>query len=285
MLARGYNREQLDVRDGQPAPDHARCFDGKTLQVLAGTLRVIGERSNRVNSFAPPDQHCGSDSGDVTGAENRVQPSKEGRLAGTVVRSSRNQEARLVGSGSGAARRPSVQRSASRRCVSRRTRSGWLSGELPGAPSDRIAGQTECQDPHRRHEVPHLLALDGNKGAHPVQGGACRCRLDTDPLAPGGFEGGFERSSQHCWECEATPARNTSAGVRQPRVLRGLLLRRWATACSAAAEWMRRSVPFGKYWRNSPAWHTTRPPDLSGSFPPGAVSCCLTPVLPDPCHL
>jgi hypothetical protein len=41
-------------------------------------------------------------------------------------------------------------------------------------------------------------------------------------------------------------------GAPAEYVFRGLLLRRWATSCSAMAEWMRRSVPLGKYWRSSP---------------------------------
>src|SRR3954467_3108012 len=43
-----------------------------------------------------------------------------------------------------------------------------------------------------------------------------------------------------------------SAGVLQPRVFRGLLLRAIATAARASALCTLRSVPFGKYWRSSP---------------------------------
>ena len=40
---------------------------------------------------------------------------------------------------------------------------------------------------------------------------------------------------------------NASAGVLQPRVLRGLVLRASATASRASVLWALRSVPFGKY--------------------------------------
>src|SRR3954464_14822620 len=43
-----------------------------------------------------------------------------------------------------------------------------------------------------------------------------------------------------------------SAGVLQPRVFRGLLLRAIATAARSSALCALRSVPFGKYWRSSP---------------------------------
>src|SRR4051812_11555804 len=43
-----------------------------------------------------------------------------------------------------------------------------------------------------------------------------------------------------------------SAGVLQPRVFRGLLLRAIATAARSSALCTLRSVPFGKYWRSSP---------------------------------
>ena len=43
-----------------------------------------------------------------------------------------------------------------------------------------------------------------------------------------------------------------SAGVFQPRVLRGLLLSVAATASMSSALQRERSVPFGKYWRKSP---------------------------------
>src|SRR5215210_5356158 len=45
---------------------------------------------------------------------------------------------------------------------------------------------------------------------------------------------------------------SASAGVFQPRVLRGLLLRAIATAARSSALCTLRSVPFGKYWRSSP---------------------------------
>ena len=40
---------------------------------------------------------------------------------------------------------------------------------------------------------------------------------------------------------------NASAGVLQPRVLRGLVLRASATASRASVLWALKSVPFGKY--------------------------------------
>src|SRR3954462_6652428 len=43
-----------------------------------------------------------------------------------------------------------------------------------------------------------------------------------------------------------------SAGVFQPRVLRGLVLRASATAARVSASCTLRSVPLGKYWRSSP---------------------------------
>ena len=45
---------------------------------------------------------------------------------------------------------------------------------------------------------------------------------------------------------------SASAGVFQPSVLRGRLLRAAATASSSAAVCLARSVPLGKYWRNMP---------------------------------
>src|SRR5690606_32278039 len=47
-------------------------------------------------------------------------------------------------------------------------------------------------------------------------------------------------------------AAKASAGVRQPRVFRGLVLRVWAIAATSSADHLERSVPFGKYWRNRP---------------------------------
>jgi hypothetical protein len=43
-----------------------------------------------------------------------------------------------------------------------------------------------------------------------------------------------------------------SAGVRQPRVLRGRLLSRCSTAARSAAVWTDRSVLLGKHWRSRP---------------------------------
>src|SRR5215213_5993389 len=45
---------------------------------------------------------------------------------------------------------------------------------------------------------------------------------------------------------------SASAGVFQPRVLRGLPLRAVATAARSSALCTLRSVPFGKDWRSSP---------------------------------
>src|ERR1700712_3265469 len=51
---------------------------------------------------------------------------------------------------------------------------------------------------------------------------------------------------------DRSAASNASAGVRQSRVLRGLVLSASATASRASVLWALRSVPFGKYWRSSP---------------------------------
>src|SRR4051812_24156633 len=65
--------------------------------------------------------------------------------------------------------------------------------------------------------------------------------------------GGFKWSSQHVL-CELIGGTGPepSAGVLQPRVFRGLLLRAIATAAGSSALCALRSVPFGKYWRSSP---------------------------------
>src|SRR5215207_2409340 len=51
---------------------------------------------------------------------------------------------------------------------------------------------------------------------------------------------------------ESSCSFRASAGVFQPRVLRGRLLRAAATAARSPALWLLRSVPLGKYWRSSP---------------------------------
>jgi hypothetical protein len=43
-----------------------------------------------------------------------------------------------------------------------------------------------------------------------------------------------------------------AAGVCHDKVLRGRALSSSATAASRSASWLRRLVPFGKYWRSSP---------------------------------
>ena len=43
-----------------------------------------------------------------------------------------------------------------------------------------------------------------------------------------------------------------SDGLSQPRVSRGRLLSEWAAALRSSWLCMERSVPLGKYWRNSP---------------------------------
>ena len=62
----------------------------------------------------------------------------------------------------------------------------------------------------------------------------------------------FNRSSQRPCGPLAGARQNASAGVFQPRVLRGLVLSASATASRASVLWALRSVPFGKYCRSSP---------------------------------
>src|SRR5882724_10341861 len=68
-----------------------------------------------------------------------------------------------------------------------------------------------------------------------------------------GVQPEFNWSSQHR-QCRADckTSSSASAGVRQPRVFRGLVLSARATAARVSALWTLRSVPFGKYWRSSP---------------------------------
>jgi putative transposase len=74
-----------------------------------------------------------------------------------------------------------------------------------------------------------------------------RCHSDA------GSQGGFRGWSQHR-PCQAESRRSlrASAGVRQPRVLRGRVLSARATASSSPRECRARSVPSGKYWRSRP---------------------------------
>jgi hypothetical protein len=64
---------------------------------------------------------------------------------------------------------------------------------------------------------------------------------------------GFNGSSQRLREPTVAPRQGpASAGVLQPRVLRGLALSAAATAARSSAPCMLRSVPFGKYCRSRP---------------------------------
>ena len=54
-----------------------------------------------------------------------------------------------------------------------------------------------------------------------------------------------------CWP-ECSRSSRASAGVLQPRVLRGRLLRAVATAVRSPVLWLLRLVPLGKYWRSRP---------------------------------
>lgn len=54
-----------------------------------------------------------------------------------------------------------------------------------------------------------------------------------------------------CWSNPSCSS-NASAGVSQPRTLRGLVWSARATAANSSADHRDRSVPFGKYWRSSP---------------------------------
>ena len=54
-----------------------------------------------------------------------------------------------------------------------------------------------------------------------------------------------------CWS-ERRCSSNASAGVRQSRIFRGRELSSAATASRSPLVHLERSVPFGKYWRNSP---------------------------------
>src|SRR5690606_24548930 len=56
----------------------------------------------------------------------------------------------------------------------------------------------------------------------------------------------FKRSSQHYFRIRHRYSSRASAGVFQPRVLRGRLLRAAATASRSWRECLERSVPFGK---------------------------------------
>ena len=68
-----------------------------------------------------------------------------------------------------------------------------------------------------------------------------------------GSQGGFKGWSQH-WLVRRSvdSSSRASAGVFQPRVLRGRVLSARATASRSSREWRARSVPFGKYWRSRP---------------------------------
>src|ERR1700720_3524690 len=58
---------------------------------------------------------------------------------------------------------------------------------------------------------------------------------------------------------DATQALNRSAGVANPRVLRGRSLSCRATLLSWACEYTDRSVPFGKYCRSRPLVFSLEP--------------------------
>ena len=87
----------------------------------------------------------------------------------------------------------------------------------------------------QRHAHPRPTApaatTEAPSGTHPD--GASPCPLDRKPL-------------------HISCSSKTSAGVLQPRVLRGRLLIARATACRSSADHRERSVPLGKYWRSSP---------------------------------
>jgi putative transposase len=68
-----------------------------------------------------------------------------------------------------------------------------------------------------------------------------------------GSQPGFKGSSQHRLAgLEYRNSSRASAGVFQPRVLRGRLLSAAATAARSPGLWRLRSVPLGKYWRSRP---------------------------------
>jgi len=80
------------------------------------------------------------------------------------------------------------------------------------------------------------MALTGRKPASP-------CLHHSDR----GSQPGFKESSQHyCWR-ETRYASSASAGVFEPRDLRGRLLSATATASRWSRECLDRSVPLGKY--------------------------------------
>jgi len=63
---------------------------------------------------------------------------------------------------------------------------------------------------------------------------------------------GSQWSSQRWVQVRASRAEIRSAGVSQPRDLRGRLLSSVATRSSSSRSCFERSVPLGKYWRRSP---------------------------------
>ena len=79
--------------------------------------------------------------------------------------------------------------------------------------------------------------------------GLCEAKHHSDC----GSQPRFKESSQHVLvQSDCRSSSRTSAGVLQPSVLRGRLLRASATASRSPREYLTRSVPFGKYCRSSP---------------------------------
>src|SRR5262245_12912701 len=78
--------------------------------------------------------------------------------------------------------------------------------------------------------------------------------MNRERSVPGTFATSQERGSTSALEVpaqvvDATQALNRSAGVANPRVLRGRSLSCRATLLSWACEYTDKSVPFGKYCR------------------------------------
>src|SRR5262245_65670137 len=88
--------------------------------------------------------------------------------------------------------------------------------------------------------------------------------MNRERSVPGTFATSQERGSTSALEVpaqvvDATQALNRSAGVANPRVLRGRSLSCRATLLSWACEYTDKSVPFGKYCRSRPLVFSLEP--------------------------
>ncbi len=126
-------------------------------------------------------------------------------------------------------------------CRQRPRRPGWVLKARRVLAHDR--GLVDRQLPD--HRARHQRARDGDRPPRPP-------RRSCDPLRPRGSRRIQSVVATVCVWGDRRCSSSASAGVRQPRVLRGLLLSVVATASSSSAVCLARFVPLGKYWRSRP---------------------------------